>query len=80
MRVREVFATRAALLGFVGLFFGVFAPFAIAVALRSLRNIHRAQEGIVLTGEGSAAFGLFAGIVGTITLVGGVAVWLVSAL
>lgn len=76
--MRELDATRAAVLGLLGMFMGIFAPFALWTGLNSLRRI-RASRGR-LTGEGSAAFGLIAGILGTVLLVAGTAYWLASSL
>ena len=73
--MRELDATRAAVLGFLGIFVGIFAPFALWTGLNSLRRIR--SSGGTLTGEGSAAFGLMAGLLGTLLLLAGTAYWLV---
>jgi hypothetical protein len=76
--MREVSATQAAVLGVLGLFFGIFAPFAITSGLRSFRNIARTRGR--LTGEGSAVFGLVAGVIGTVFWVFGTLYWLAAGL
>lgn len=73
--MRDLDATRSVVLGVLGLFCGILAPFALLTGLNSLRRI-RASRG-TLSGENSAAFGLMAGIIGTLFLVGGTIYWLV---
>jgi len=53
--------------------FGVFAPFAIWAGVSSMRGIRRSNG--ALTGETSAVFGLWAGILGMATLIIGIAFW-----
>ncbi len=69
-------ATRALVLGLLGLPFGVFAPFAVWTGVRSLRRI-RAADG-ELTGGTSAAFGLVAGLLGVAALILGTAYWFLA--
>ena len=64
-------------LGLLALPFAVFAPFAIFSATRSLLRI-RASHG-ELSGEASAATGLFSGIVGLMVFAGGVTWWVVAS-
>ena len=59
------------------MWFGVFAPFAIFSATRSLRRI-RASNG-ELRGAGSATAGLVAGAIGMIVIVAGIAYWILAA-
>lgn len=75
--MRDRAATRALVLGLLALPFGIFAPFAIFSGTRSLRRI-RASGG-ELRGARSATAGLIAGSIGLLTLVGGIAYWLVAA-
>lgn len=75
--MRDRAATRALVLGLLALPFGVFAPFAIFSATRSLLRI-RASHG-ELRGEGSAVTGLFSGIVGLMVLAGGVTWWVLAS-
>ena len=58
-------ATRALVLGLLALPFGLFAPFAIFSATRSLRRI-RASNG-ELRGAARATAGLVAGLVSVVT-------------
>lgn len=76
MRMREVSANTAVLLGVLSMFLGVFGPFAIRAGLRSLRNINRSRG--VLTGTRSALFGIVAGAVSTFFLALGIG-WFVVA-
>jgi hypothetical protein len=64
-------------LGLLALWFGVFAPFAIFSATRSLRRI-RASNGELL-GGGSATMGLVAGAIGMVVILAGVGYWIVAA-
>ena len=59
------------------MWFGVFVPFAIFSATRSLRRI-RASNG-ELGGAASATAGLIAGVIGMVVIVAGVAYWIVAA-
>jgi hypothetical protein len=59
------------------MWFGVFAPFAIFSASRSLRRI-RASQG-ELRGATRATAGLVAGLVGMATIVVGVAYWWIAS-
>lgn len=65
------------MLGLLALWFGVFAPFAIFSATRSLRRI-RASHG-ELGGTAAATGGLIAGLVAMATIVAGLAYWLLSS-
>ena len=69
-------ATRALVLGLLGLPFGVFAPFAVWSGARSLRRIHSARG--ALAGGTSALFGLVAGLLGVVALIVGTAYWFFS--
>jgi hypothetical protein len=64
-------------LGLLALWFGVFAPFAIVSATRSLRRI-RTSNG-ELGGAASATAGLVAGVIGLVVIVAGVAYWILAA-
>ena len=75
MRLREVYATPAVVLGVLSLFLAILGPFALRTGIRSLRNIN-AHPG-VLTGTGSALFGIIAGAVSTVLLVAGLA-WFIA--
>ena len=74
---REPSATRAVVLGLLGLPFGIFAPFAVWAGVRSLRNIRNSSGN--LTGEGSAFIGLVAGLIGVAFLVIGTAYWFLAS-
>ncbi len=76
-RLRDRAATRALILGLLALPFGIFAPFAIFSGTRSLRRIR--TSGGELRGGRSATAGLIAGCVGLLTLVAGIAYWLIAA-
>ena len=75
--LRDRGATRALVLGLLALWFGVFAPFAIFSATRSLIRI-RASNG-ELHGAATAATGLVAGIIGMVVIVAGVGYWILAA-
>jgi hypothetical protein len=75
--MRDRAATRALVLGLLGLPFGVFAPFAIWSGGRSLRRI-RVSNG-ELRGATSATIGLVAGIIGLASLILGVAYWFLAS-
>jgi Domain of unknown function (DUF4190) len=75
--MRDRSATRALVLGLLGLPFGVFAPFAVWSGIRSLRRI-RAAHG-ELRGETSALLGLAAGLLGVVALVVGTAYWFLAS-
>lgn len=64
------------MLGLLAMWFGVFAPFAIFTATRSLRRI-RASNG-ELRGAASATAGLVAGVLGMVVIVAGVAYWILA--
>jgi len=64
-------------LGLLGLWFGVFAPFAIFTGARSVRRI-RASNG-ELTGETSAVLGLGAGFLGFVAAGGGILYWFLAS-
>jgi hypothetical protein len=70
-------ATRALVLGLLALPFGIFAPFAIVSATRSLLRI-RASHG-ELRGAPSAVAGLVAGLISVATIVMGVGYWLLAS-
>jgi len=76
-RTRDRAATRALVLGLLGLWFGIFAPFAIWSGARSLQRI-RASDG-ALSGGTSAGVGLIAGGIGLAALVIGVAYWVLAS-
>ena len=75
--MRDRAATRALLLGLLGLPFGVFAPFAVYSGARSVRRI-RSSHG-ELTGETSAVLGLVAGLLGLVALIAGIVYWFVAS-
>jgi hypothetical protein len=75
--MRDRSATRALVLGLLGLPFAVFAPFAVWSGIRSLRRI-RAAHG-ELSGETSALLGLAAGLLGVVALVVGTAYWFLAS-
>ena len=75
--MRDRGATRALVLGLLALWFGVFAPFAIFSATRSLLRI-RASSG-ALGGAGSATAGLVAGAIGMVVIVAGIGYWILAA-
>ena len=75
--MRDRSATRALVLGLLGLPFGIFAPFAIWTGARSLLRI-RASRG-ELNGEASAALGLAAGLLGVAALIVGTAYWFMAS-
>ncbi len=66
-RTRDRAATRALVLGLLGLWFGIFAPFAIWSGARSLLRIQTSDG--VLTGGASAGVGLVTGLVGLAAVV-----------
>ena len=74
--MRDRAATRAFVLGLLSLPFGLFAPFAIWSAARSLQRIARSEG--KLTGQTVAAAGLAAGLLSLAVLVGGIAYWLLA--
>jgi hypothetical protein len=63
-------------LGLLALWFGVFAPFAIFSAARSLLRI-RASNG-ELRGAATVTTGLVAGIIGMVVIVTGVGYWILA--
>ena len=65
------------MLGLVALWLGVFAPFAIFSATRSLLRI-RASNG-ELRGTASATTGLVAGVIGMVVIVAGVGYWILAS-
>jgi len=75
--VRDRAATRALVLGLLALPFGVFAPFAIFSAARSLRRV-RASNG-ELRGAAAATGGLVAGAIALATFLAGTLYWLVAS-
>jgi len=76
-RTRDRAATRALVLGLLGLWFGIFAPFAIWTGARSLQRI-RASDG-TLGGATSAGVGLFAGAIGLAAVVINIAYWFLAS-
>jgi hypothetical protein len=64
-------------LGFLSLPFGVFAPFAIWTAVRSLRRINQSKG--ANRGATRAAAGLIAGAAGLSSFVVGTAYWLLAS-
>lgn len=75
--MRDRAATRALVLGLLALPFGIFAPFAIFSATRSLMRI-RASGG-ELRGATSAAAGLIAGVLALVTMVVGIGYWFLAS-
>jgi hypothetical protein len=75
--MRDRSATRALVLGLLSLPFGVFAPFAIWSAARSLRRVH-SSEG-ALKGTSMAVAGLVAGMLGLGTLLAGTVYWFLAS-
>jgi hypothetical protein len=75
--MRDRSATRALVLGLLGLPFGVFAPFAIWSGARSLVRI-RATNG-ELRGATSAATGLVAGLISLVSLIVGATYWFIAS-
>lgn len=65
------------MLGLLALWFGVFAPFAIFIATRSLLRI-RSSNG-ELGGAASATAGLVAGVIGMVVIVAGIGYWILAA-
>ena len=61
----------------LGLPFGIFAPFAVWSAARSLRRISASRG--ELNGTGAALLGLVAGLIGVGALVGGTAYWFLAS-
>jgi hypothetical protein len=64
-------------LGLLAMWFGVFAPFAIFSATRSLLRI-RASNG-ELGGAASATAGLVAGAIGMVVIIAGIGYWILAA-
>lgn len=75
--MRDRAATRALVLGLLALPFGIFAPFAIISATRSLLRI-RASRG-ELRGATSAVAGLIAGLLSVATMGIGIGYWLLAS-
>ena len=65
------------MLGVLSLPFGVFAPFAIWTAIRSLRRINESQG--ATRGGTRAAAGLVAGVAGLASFLVGTAYWWLSS-
>ena len=74
---RERSATRALVLGLLGLLFGIFAPFAVWAGARCLWNIRHSPGN--LTGDGSAFVGLVAGLIGLTFMVIGIGYWFLAS-
>ncbi len=72
-RTRDRGATRALVLGLLGLWFGIIAPFAVWFGARSLFRI-RTSDG-ALSGSASAGIGLAAGLIGLAATVIAIAYW-----
>lgn len=70
-------ATRALVLGVLSLPFGVFAPFAIWTAIRSLRRINESKG--TTRGTWRATAGLVAGVAGLASLLIGTAYWFLAS-
>jgi hypothetical protein len=70
-------ATRAFVLGILSLPFGIFAPFAIWTAIRSLRRINESEG--ATRGATRATAGLVAGVAGLASLLIGTAYWLLAS-
>ena len=62
-------ATRALVLGLLSLPFGIFSPFAIWSAVRSLRRAPSA----------CALIGLAGGLLGALAMVGGIVFWILTS-
>ncbi len=75
--MRDRAATRALVLGLLALWFGIFAPFAIFSATRSLLRI-RASHG-ELRGATAATGGLVAGGIALAVLIVGAGYWLLAS-
>ncbi len=75
--MRDRSATRALVLGLLGLWFGILAPFAVWSGARSLWRI-RASKG-ELRGTASAATGLIAGAIGLVFVILGTAYWFLAS-
>ena len=75
--MRDRAATRALVLGLIALWFGIFAPFAIFSAARSLRRIR--ESGGEVRGAASATTGLVAGLTALVFIVVGVAYWILAS-
>ena len=75
--MRDRAATWALVLGLLAMWFGIFAPFAIVIASRSLWRI-RASRG-ELRGGTSAVAGLAGGVIGLAVVVGGLAYWVLAS-
>jgi hypothetical protein len=75
--MRDRSATRALVLGLLGLRFGVFAPFAIWSGTRSLLRI-RASDG-ELRGATAAATGLATGLISLACMIAGATYWFVAS-
>jgi hypothetical protein len=75
--MRDRSATRALVLGLLGLPFGILAPFAIYAGARSLWRI-RSSNG-ELRGAGSATIGLVAGLAGLAAFAAGTSYWFLAS-
>ncbi len=75
--MRDRSATRALVLGLLGLPFGVFAPFAIWSGAGSLLRI-RASDG-ELRGATAAATGLTAGLISLAFMIAGATYWFLAS-
>ncbi|MDQ2942502.1 MAG: hypothetical protein M3R21_02380 [Candidatus Dormibacteraeota bacterium] len=75
--MRDRSATRALVLGLIGLPFGVIAPFAVWSGIRSVRRIRAARGD--LTGLTSASLGLASGLLGVAALVLGTVYWFLAS-
>ena len=75
--MRDRSATRALVLGLLGLPLGILSPFAIWTGVRSLARI-RASDG-ELWGAFSATIGVAAGVAGLAALITGVTYWFLAS-
>ncbi len=64
------------MLGLLSLPFGIFSPFAIWSAGRSLSRIRASRGG--LRGTGAALIGLLGSVLGALLMIGGAAFWLTT--
>ncbi len=63
-------------LGLLGLWFGIFSPFAVLVGIWSLRRIRASGGG--RTGIELSAGGFVAGVIGLVVALAGIAYWLLE--
>ena len=77
MTTRDRYATTALVLGLLSLPFGICAPLAIWVGIRSLRRIERSDRN--LSGRSAALMGVVTGIIGAAFAMIGIAYWWLSS-